>query len=190
MLPLSILNRPSSHPNERVISTGDGMDPDSPKPTCSVTEISKNSETSLVASFDMVLSNRRWSDCADFQAGLRLSCSQPPEDGAIIIEFHDIKMLYTTLFIEELSPFVLQIYNSVSRDIRSLRRMEPSRVAQCIPWLTTDACLTVYPGVASSIPYFRGDWPLNNFYGHSHPFRWFKKDCCQLQAKVCALSTG
>ena len=22
------------------------------------------------------------------------------------------------------------------------------------------------------VPYFRGDWSWNNFYGHSHPFRW------------------
>ena len=23
------------------------------------------------------------------------------------------------------------------------------------------------------VPYFRGDWSWNNFYGHSSPFRWF-----------------
>ena len=23
------------------------------------------------------------------------------------------------------------------------------------------------------VPYFRGDWSWNNFYGHSAPFRWF-----------------
>ena len=23
------------------------------------------------------------------------------------------------------------------------------------------------------VPFFRGDWPWNNFYGHSPPFRWF-----------------
>ena len=33
------------------------------------------------------------------------------------------------------------------------------------------------------VPYFRGDWSWNKFYGHSPPFRWFKKGCCQLQAK-------
>ena len=37
------------------------------------------------------------------------------------------------------------------------------------------------------VPYFRGDWSWNNFYGHSPPF---KKGCCQLQAKVCARITG
>ena len=38
------------------------------------------------------------------------------------------------------------------------------------------------------VQYFCGDWSWNNFYSHSLPFRWFKKDCCQLQAKVCARS--
>ena len=28
------------------------------------------------------------------------------------------------------------------------------------------------------VPYFRGDWLWNNFYGHSSPFRWFEKGCC------------
>ena len=23
------------------------------------------------------------------------------------------------------------------------------------------------------VPYFRGDWSWNDFYGHSPPFRWF-----------------
>ena len=35
------------------------------------------------------------------------------------------------------------------------------------------------------IPYFRGNWSWNNFYRHSPPFHWFKKGCCQLQAKIC-----
>ena len=34
------------------------------------------------------------------------------------------------------------------------------------------------------VPYFRGDWSWNNFYGYSPPSRWFKKGCCQLQTKV------
>ena len=41
------------------------------------------------------------------------------------------------------------------------------------------------------VPYFRGDWSWNNFYGHSPPSTdLFKKGCCQLQAKVCAQITG
>ena len=40
------------------------------------------------------------------------------------------------------------------------------------------------------VPYFSWDWSRNNFCSHSPPSRWFKKGCCQLQAKVCAQSTG
>ena len=43
----------------------------------------------------------------------------------------------------------------------------------------------------SQVPYFRGDWSWNDFYGHSPPSAdSFKKGCCQLQAKVCARITG
>ena len=37
------------------------------------------------------------------------------------------------------------------------------------------------------VPYFRGSWSWNNFYGHFPPFLSFMKGWCQLQAKVCAL---
>ena len=67
----------------------------------------------------------------------------------------------------------------------------PGRVAQSVACLATDAYLTAYPGVESSIPAWY------------HPFEEFdheiispvillpsadsfKKGCCQLQAKVCA----
>ena len=40
------------------------------------------------------------------------------------------------------------------------------------------------------VSYFSGDKSWNNFYGHSPPFHWLKKGCCQLQAKVCTRSTG
>ena len=75
------------------------------------------------------------------------------------------------------------------------RIIVPGRVAQSVTCLATDVCLTADPGVASSIP----AW--------SHTFveigreiistvillpsaDSFKKDCCQLQAKVCAQITG
>ena len=70
----------------------------------------------------------------------------------------------------------------------------PGRVAQSVTCLATDASLIADPGVASSIP------------ARSHTFveidheifstvmlpsaESFKKGCCQLQAKVCARSTG
>ena len=73
--------------------------------------------------------------------------------------------------------------------------MYRGRVAQSVTCLATDASLTADPGVASSIP------------ARSHTFveidheiistvillpspESFKKGCCQLQAKVCAQSTG
>ena len=54
---------------------------------------------------------------------------------------------------------------------KSVLDLYPGRVAQWVTCLATDACLTADPGV--SVPYFRGDWSWNNFYGHSPPFRWF-----------------
>ena len=73
--------------------------------------------------------------------------------------------------------------------------VQPGRIAQSVTCLATDASLTADPGVASSIP------------ARSHTFveidhetistvillpsaESFKKDSCQLQAKVCARSTG
>ena len=50
------------------------------------------------------------------------------------------------------------------------KRSVPGRVAQSVTCLATDACLTADPG---PVPYFRGDWSWNDFYGHSPPFRWF-----------------
>ena len=55
-------------------------------------------------------------------------------------------------------------------------------------------CLTADPGVANLIlarshTFMEIDHKIN-FYAHSPPFRWFKKGCCQSQAKVGAWSTG
>ena len=74
-------------------------------------------------------------------------------------------------------------------------RVLPGRVAKLVTYLATDASLIADPGVASSIP------------ARSHTFveiyreiistvillpstESFKKNCCQLQAKVCARRTG
>ena len=61
--------------------------------------------------------------------------------------------------------------------------------------LATDACLTADPGVSSSIPVWS-----HTFMEIDHEIistiillpsaESFKKGCCQLQAKVCARSTG
>ena len=71
----------------------------------------------------------------------------------------------------------------------------PGRVAQSVTCLATDACLTADPGVTSSIPVWS-----HTFLEIDHEMistvillpsaDSFKKGCCQLQAKVCARSTG
>ena len=71
----------------------------------------------------------------------------------------------------------------------------PSRVAQLVTCLATDTSLTANPGVPSSIP----AWS-HTFVEIDHEIistvillpsaESFKKVCCQLQAKVCARSTG
>ena len=71
----------------------------------------------------------------------------------------------------------------------------PGRVAQLVMCLATDAKLTADPGVASSIPA-----RYHTFVAIDHEIistvilfpsaESFKKGCCQLQAKVCARSTG
>ena len=67
---------------------------------------------------------------------------------------------------------------------------EPGRVAQSVTCLATDANLTADPGVTSSIP-ARSHTFVEIDYNHSPPSaESFKEGCCQLQAKVCARSTG
>ena len=71
---------------------------------------------------------------------------------------------------------------------------KPGRIAQSVTCLATDTCLTADPGVASSIPA-----QSHTFFEIDHEIfstvilpsaELFKKVCCQLQAKVCAQSTG
>ena len=69
------------------------------------------------------------------------------------------------------------------------------RVAQSVTCLATDASLTADPGVASSIParshtFVEIDHEIISTVILHPSAESFKKDCCQLQAKVCARSTG
>ena len=67
----------------------------------------------------------------------------------------------------------------------------PGRVAQLVMCLATGACLTADPGVVSSIQALP-----DTFMEIDHEIIYmvillssadsFKKDCCQLQAKVCS----
>ena len=72
---------------------------------------------------------------------------------------------------------------------------QPGRVAQSVTCLATDACLTADPGVASSIPvrshtFVEIDHEMISTVILLPSADTFKKDCCQLQAKVCARITG
>ena len=71
----------------------------------------------------------------------------------------------------------------------------PGRVAQSVTCLATDASLTADPGVASSIPtrshtFMEIDYEIISTVMLLPWAETFKKGCCQLQAKVCASSTG
>ena len=85
--------------------------------------------------------------------------------------------------------------NPLQSGVYILNAVIPGRVAQSVPFLATDACLTADPGVASSIPV-----RSNTFVEIDHEIistvillpsaDLFKKGCYQLQAKVCARITG
>ena len=69
------------------------------------------------------------------------------------------------------------------------------RVAQSVTCLPTDACLTADPGVASLIPvrshsFVEIDHEMISTVILLPSADFFKKGCCQLQAKVCARITG
>ena len=68
-------------------------------------------------------------------------------------------------------------------------------VAQSVTCLATDACLTADPGVVSSIParshtFVEIDHEIISTVSLLPSADSFKKGCCQLQAKVCAIITG
>ena len=78
---------------------------------------------------------------------------------------------------------------------RTLQNYEPGRVAQSVTCLATDASLTADPGVASAIParshtFVKIDHEIISTVILLPSAEAFKKGCCQLQAKVCARSTG
>ena len=69
------------------------------------------------------------------------------------------------------------------------------RVAQSVTCLATAAGLTADPGVASSIParshtFMEIDHEIISTAILLTSAESFKMGCCQLQAKVCARSTG
>ena len=72
---------------------------------------------------------------------------------------------------------------------------EPGHIVQSVTCLATDASLTADPGIASSIParshtFLEIDHEIISTVILLPSTESFKKGCCQLQAKVCAGSTG
>ena len=68
-------------------------------------------------------------------------------------------------------------------------------LAQSVTCLATDASLTADPGVLSSIPaqshtFMKIDHEILSKVILLPSAESFRKGCCQLQAKVCARSTG
>ena len=79
--------------------------------------------------------------------------------------------------------------------VKNSHLYSPGRVAQSVTCLATDASLTADPGVASSIParshtFVEIDHEIISTVILLPSAEPFKKGCCQLQAKVCARSTG
>ena len=73
--------------------------------------------------------------------------------------------------------------------------IRPGRVAQSVTCLATDASLAEDPGVASLIPaqshtFVEIDYEIISTVILLLSAESFKKGCCQLQAKVCARSSG
>ena len=73
--------------------------------------------------------------------------------------------------------------------------LRPGRLAQLVTCLATVASLTTDPGVASSIPardqtFLEIDHEIISTVILLPSAESFKRGCCQLQAKVCARSTG
>ena len=121
--------------------------------------------------------------------------------------FHPCKLAATCVFQqcgiltsadsdEPVQP-LFKLRNSKLCSVSSLtiKAYSPGRVGQTVTCLATDASLTADPGVESSIP-----GRSNTFVEIDHEIistvilfpsaESFKKGRCQLQAKVCAQSTG
>ena len=80
-------------------------------------------------------------------------------------------------------------------DLLTFNQNWPGPVVQSVTCLATDASLTADPGVASSIPAqshtsLEIDHEIISTVILLPSAESFKKGCCQLQAKVCARSTG
>ena len=86
-------------------------------------------------------------------------------------------------------------FKYMGESFQDLSWIKPGQVAQSVTCLATDASLTADPGVASSIParshtFVEIDHEIISTVILLPSAETLKKGCCQLQAKVCAQSTG
>ena len=111
----------------------------------------------------------------------------------LLITYH---LLLTTYYLSLITYYLLLITYYLSLTTYYLLLIiSPGRVAQSVTCLATDASLIADPGVASSI-----SARFHTFVEIDHGIistvillpsaESFKKGCYQLQAKVCARSTG
>ena len=102
------------------------------------------------------------------------------------------------LYSDDARPAACAMLETGAMSIRQMNKpffSTPGRVAQSVTCLTTDACLTADPGVASSIParyhtFVEIDHEIISTVILLPSADSFKKGCCQLQTKVCAQITG
>ena len=86
--------------------------------------------------------------------------------------------------------------NNVTHELSiSYYQTIPGRLAQSVMCLAADASLTADPGIASSISarphtFVEIDHKIIDTFILLPSAESFKKGCCQLQAEVCARSTG
>ena len=129
-------------------------------------------------------------------------CANPPPP-PLNVELpsgHVIIVLYRVLLVSHNEYFIsFSIYLKIGLHMyiqyRPCHEGAPGRVAQSVTCLATDASPTADPGVASSIParshtFVEIDHEIISTAILLPSAESFKKGCCQLQAKVCARSTG
>ena len=94
-------------------------------------------------------------------------------------------------------PYISRIFGHIefSSYPENSNTFTPGRAVQSVTCLATDASLTADPGVASLIParshtFVEIDHEIISTVMLIPSAVSFKKGCCQLQAKVCARSTG
>ena len=108
--------------------------------------------------------------------------------GHQILEFY-LYAHFKSGFKQTVKPDKFSGYSKIQKE------NQPGRVAQSVTCLAIDASLTADPGVASSIParshtFVEIDHEIISTVILLPSAESFKKGCCQLQAKVCARSTG